>query len=164
MLGGTSNVLTTSSTPLLLPGQTYYLAIQNTNSLAVNYVFGVNFNLTPVVNPTNNPVTISGIVYTNISGINGFLLTWYAPTNDTFQVQETPSLTPATWSTFTNIITYSGPLTPTNGLFQFFDDGSEYPFTPMRFSTSAAGISVSSRPNTKGLETDWMEKSWSASP
>ncbi len=130
---GASAVLATNSTPPLLPGQTYYLAIQNTNSMSVGYVFGVNFNLTAVVVPTNNPVPISGIVYTNIGGTNGFLLTWYAPTNDTFQVQQTPSLTPATWSTFTNIITYTGPLTPTNGLFQFFDDGSEYPFTPMRF-------------------------------
>src|ERR1019366_2692163 len=65
---------------------------------------------------------------------NGFLLIWFAPTNDIFQVQWTPSLSPATWLTFSNIITYTGPPTPTIGLFSFFDDGSQTGgFGPMRF-------------------------------
>ncbi len=135
LISGTrgTNVLTTNGTPPLLPAQTYYLAIQNTNASAESYVFGVNFSLTAIINPTNPPVTISGIVYTNIGGSSGFLLTWYAPTNDTFQVQETPGFQPVAWATFTNIITYSGPMVSTNGLFTFFDNGSEYPFGPIRF-------------------------------
>jgi subtilisin-like proprotein convertase family protein len=130
--GGTSNILTGSSTPPLVPGQTYYVAVQNTNNLAVNYVFGVNFDLAAVVGPTN-PIFTVNIVHTNIGGTNGFLLSWFAPTNDAFEVQETPSLQPVTWNTFTNVVTYNGPPTTTNGLFTFFDDGTQYPFGPMRF-------------------------------
>ncbi|HTR42366.1 MAG TPA: hypothetical protein VMH87_12185 [Pseudomonadales bacterium] len=133
VFGGTSNILTASSTPPLVPGAPYYLAIQNTNSMAVSYVFGVNFDL---VQPPPNTNTIFDItiIHTNIGGTNGFLLEWYAPTNDSFQVQETGSLQPVSWNTFSNIVTYTGPLTPTNGLFTFFDDGSQYPFnTLMRF-------------------------------
>jgi hypothetical protein len=93
----------------------------------------VNFDLVQPPPNTNN-VFIIHIVHTTIGGTNGFLLSWYAPTNDIFQVQETPSLPPATWNTFSNIITYTGPLTPTNGLFTFFDNGTQYPFTnAMRF-------------------------------
>ena len=126
---GTSNVMTTNGLPPLLPGQTYYLAIQNTNNLSGSYVFGVNFNLTTVAGPT-----ISGIVYTNIGGTNGYLLTWYAPTNDIFKVQQTPSIDPpVVWSSFSNIITYTGPLAPANGRFTFFDNGSQFPFGPTRF-------------------------------
>ncbi len=134
-VNGATSVLTASSVPPLVPGQTYYLAIQNTNSLSASYVFGVNFSFTnAVVGPTNNPIFYTSIVYTNIGGFNGYLLRWFAPTNDAFQVQETPSLQPTiTWNTFTNIITYSGPVTTTNGLFTFFDNGSQYPFGPTRF-------------------------------
>ena len=132
-LGGASNVLTASSAPPLLPGQTYYLAIQNTNISSVSYVFGVNFDLVQPPPNTNNVITVS-IVHTNIGGTNGFLLEWYAPTNDSFQVQESSSLQPIVWNTFSNIVTYTGPLTPTNGLFTFFDNGTQYPFTnTMRF-------------------------------
>ena len=40
---------------------------------------------------------------------------------------------PQVWNTFSNIITYAGPPTPTNGKFTFFDNGSQFPFGPMRF-------------------------------
>ena len=73
------------------------------------------------------------IVYTNISGTNGYLLRWFAPTNDYFKVEETPVLATPAWNLFTNIIAYTGPVTKTNGLFSFFDNGSQYPFGPMRF-------------------------------
>ncbi|HTV43288.1 MAG TPA: LamG-like jellyroll fold domain-containing protein [Candidatus Sulfotelmatobacter sp.] len=73
------------------------------------------------------------IIYTNISGTNGFLLTWFAATNDYFKVQETPALVPPVWNSFTNIIAYAGPVTATNGLFSFFDNGSQYPFGVSRF-------------------------------
>ena len=101
-----------------------------TNSLttlsATNY-----FTVTVVSEPL---VFFSSIIHTNIGGTNGFLLSWFAPTNQTFKVQETGSLsTPQlVWGTFTNVITYTGPVTPTNGLFTFFDNGSQFPFGSMR--------------------------------
>ena len=82
------------------------------------------------------PVTISSIVYTNMNGTNGFLLVWYAATNDLFQVQWTGNLLPlVNWQTFTNIVGYSTFLTPTNSRFTFFDDGSQTGgvLGPMRF-------------------------------
>ena len=105
---GTSNVLTTVVTAGGLP------ALSATNSFAV------------VVNPLP---ALGSVIYTN----GGFLLTWYAPTNDQFQVQFTDSLAPQNWQSFSNIIIYTGPPTPTNGLFTFFDNGSQYPFTGVRF-------------------------------
>jgi alpha-tubulin suppressor-like RCC1 family protein/subtilisin-like proprotein convertase family protein/sugar lactone lactonase YvrE len=133
-IGGASATLVTNGVPPLLPGQTYYLAIQNTNNMTVNYVFGVNFKTVGTLPPTNI-VFSTGIIYTNISGTNGYLIRWLAPTNDTFQVQQTPSVVPPViWNSFSNVITYTGPTVPGNGLFTFFDNGSQYPFTgPSRF-------------------------------
>jgi len=37
------------------------------------------------------------------------------------------------WQSFSNIVAYSGPVTTTNGLFTFLDDGTQYPFTGLRF-------------------------------
>ncbi|MGD1089501.1 MAG: proprotein convertase P-domain-containing protein, partial [Verrucomicrobiota bacterium] len=131
-----STVLSTTSTPTnIVPGGSYYLAVQNTNNFAVsNYSVQVDFDLlTESTAPvTNAPIILSSVTYTNIGGTNGFWLEWYAPTNDIFQVQWTGSLPPV-WHTFTNIITYTGPFTPTNGLFTFFDNGSQAPLGPLRF-------------------------------
>jgi hypothetical protein len=135
LIAGTNGVsiLYTNGTPALVPGSTYYLGVQNTNSVTVNYAIEVDFHLVTSTNSPSgtNAIYISSITFTN----GGFLLTWYAPTDDIFQVQWTPSLAPTTWSTFTNIITYSS-LTPTNGIgfFEFFDDGSQTGgFGPARF-------------------------------
>jgi hypothetical protein len=127
------SILGTNTAPTnIVMGGIYYLGVQNTNSFAVtNYAIEVDFHfITNNVASTN--IVFSGIIYTNIGGTNGFLLIWFAPTNDIFQVQESDTLPPV-WNTFTNIITYTGPPTPTNGMFTFFDDGSQYPFGPMRF-------------------------------
>jgi hypothetical protein len=122
-----SVVLGTNTTPPLTPGSTYYLGVQNTNSFTVTYALEVNFHLLVSTNvpSATNPIVITSITATNIGGTNGFLLTWYAPTNDSFMVQWTGSLAPEVWSTFTNVITYTGPATPTNGRFTFFDNGSQ---------------------------------------
>ena len=88
-----------------------------------------------IVIVTNSPSVVASntvsIVFTN----GGFLLTWFAPSNDLFQVQWTDSLAPAVWSPFTNIISYNAAAftSPTNTQFNFFDDGSQAPFTGMRF-------------------------------
>jgi subtilisin-like proprotein convertase family protein len=126
-----SVVLSAGTTPPLVPGSTYYLGVQNTNSFTVFLALEVNFHL--MSGAITNPITGLTITSTNIGGANGFLLTWYAPTNDSFMVQWTGNLAPAVWNMFTNVITYTGPVTPTNGLFTFFDDGSQFPFGPMRF-------------------------------
>ncbi|HEY5298986.1 MAG TPA: S8 family serine peptidase [Verrucomicrobiae bacterium] len=123
-------VLKATSSPPLIPGSTYYLGVQNTNGFSVNYGISVTFHL---LTATSAPVSLSSITQTNNGTTNGFLLKWFAPTNDIFQVQFTTNLASADWLTFSNIITYTGSLTPTNGLFTFFDDGSQYPFGTTRF-------------------------------
>jgi hypothetical protein len=154
---GGSSVLGTNTVPPLLPGQVYFLELQNTNSFAVTNVLEVNFHL---LNSTSAPVTLS-IIHTNIGGTNGFLLTWYAPTNDEFLVQWSGSLTPPiTWGTFTNIVTYTGPPTPTNGLFSFFDDGSQTGgvLGPIRFyrllliNTLASGVPQTGSVSAGGID------------
>jgi hypothetical protein len=72
-------------------------------------------------------VPIASIVYTNLNGTNGFLLTWFAPSNDLFQVQWTAGLAPAGWNTFSNIVSYNTnfPASATNSQFNFFDNGTQ---------------------------------------
>jgi hypothetical protein len=135
--GGTNGsvVLSAGTTPPLVPGSVYYLGVQNTNSFAVTFALEVDFHLLSGTNAAGGPISISSITATNIGGKFGFLLTWYAPTNDLFQVQWTGSLAPPiTWNTFSNVVAYTGPPTPANGLFTFFDDGSQTGgFGPDRF-------------------------------
>jgi len=142
---GTSTV-TAATSPQLVPGTTYYLGVQNTNSFAVSFGIEVDFHFLSTV--STNPVPISGIIQTNINGTNGFLLVWFAPTNDLFQVQWTPSLFPTSWSTFTNIIGVNTNVNSTNGEFQFFDDGSQTGgFGPFRFYRLILLNSSSASPN-----------------
>jgi len=110
--------------PRLAPGGTYYLGVQNTNAGAVTYSVRVDFHLVAPLGGSTNPVPISSIVLTNIGGTNNFLLTWFAPTNDLFQVQYSSTL-PPTWNTFSNIVSYSTYVSPTNSIFTFLDDGSQ---------------------------------------
>jgi subtilisin-like proprotein convertase family protein len=130
-----SPVLGTNTLPRIVPGSFYYLAVQNPNSVAVTYALEVDFHLVTAL----SPVTISSIVQTNIGTTNGFLLTWFAPSNDLFQVQWTPTLAPVNWTTFTNPPSISFnpnivPVNPTNAQFNFFDDGTQTGgFGPTRF-------------------------------
>jgi hypothetical protein len=133
-----SVVLSPSTMPLLVPGSTYYLGVQNTGGVTVNYGIEVDFHLVTSTNPPplTNAIPIFSIIHTNIGGTNGFLLTWFAPSNDLFQVQWTTGLVPASWATFTNIVSYntSAFTSPTNTQFNFFDDGSQTGgFGPTRF-------------------------------
>jgi subtilisin-like proprotein convertase family protein len=131
-------ILDTVNTPTnIVPGGIYYLGIQNTNNVTVTFGLQVDFHLTTVTNPPG-PFVISSIVYTNIGGTNGFLLTWFAPSNDLFHVQYTTNLAPANWITFTNppFVSYNTnfPASATNAQFNFFDDGSQTGgFGPTRF-------------------------------
>jgi subtilisin-like proprotein convertase family protein len=110
-------VISTNTAPAFAPGGFYWLGVQNTNSVAVNYGLQVDFHLL-----TNAPaIVISSIVATNISGNLGFVITWLAPTNDQFNVQWTTNLSPAiNWTLFSNGVS---PLvvTSTNGTFSYTD-------------------------------------------
>ncbi len=140
LLGAATNgasILSTTSAPTnIIPGAVYYLGVQNTNLSTVLYGIGVDFHLFTVTNaPPTNAIPIAGIVYTNIAGTNGFLLTWFAPSNYLFQVQWSPGLAPASWTPFTNIVSYNTNVftSPTNTQFNFFDDGTQFPFGPARY-------------------------------
>jgi hypothetical protein len=120
-----SSVLSATTTPQLMPGTTYYLGVHNTNASSVTYDIGVNFHFPGgSLPPSTNSVPISTITQTNINGTNGFLLVWFAPTNDLFQVQWSPGLLQP-WQTFTNIIAFHNFISPTNSEFEFFDDGTQ---------------------------------------
>jgi hypothetical protein len=136
---GTSNTITTIVTDNGVP------PLSATNSFSV------------IVNPVP---PISGVAYTN----GGFLLTWFAPTNDIFQVQFTDSLFPVTWTNIGNLVTYTNGPTTTNGLFTFFDNGSQFPFTGLRFyRLILVGVSTGVTPpvissvfiNTNGVNLQW---------
>ena len=127
---GGLRVIDTLSAPRLVPGTRYFLGVQNTNSFAVTNVVKVKFHL---VTPGTNLVFFS-IVQTNLAGVNGFLLTWFAPTNDQFHVLWTPALVPPSWTNFNGVISDDVAPVPTNGVFQYFDDGSQTGgFGPTRF-------------------------------
>ncbi len=109
----------TSTLTNLLPGVVYHFQAVAFNSVGTNYGGDQSFT-----NPVA-PVNFTSIVATNLGGTNGYLLSWYAPTNYQFYVQWTANLATTNWQSFTNLVVYTGPATPTNGLFTFFDDGSQ---------------------------------------
>jgi subtilisin-like proprotein convertase family protein/subtilisin family serine protease len=79
---------------------------------------------------------IRSITLTNSGGSNAFLLTWFAPSNDTFSVQWTTNIANTNWQTFTNIVSFNPnfPATATNATFTFLDDGSQpVGLTPIKF-------------------------------
>jgi subtilisin-like proprotein convertase family protein len=120
---GLSRLSTNSAPTNIVPGGVYYLGIQNTNGVPVNFGIEVDFYPPPPPPPL---IFTAAIAYTNPGGTNGFRLTWCAPTNDLFRVQWTTNLASASaWNQFTNLVRYTGPVTPTNGLFSFFDNGSQ---------------------------------------
>ena len=94
------SILTSAATPPLVPGATYYLGVQNTNAVAVNFGLEVNFHLVP------SPPSISNyhsITATNIGGTNGFLLQWERPDEFPIQIQWTTNLAPPiAWNTVLN--------------------------------------------------------------
>ena len=216
-----SSILNTSNPPVLVPGNTYYLGVNNVHGFAITYGIEVDFHLVtstnpppvlpvvplqivnplnalvvtntatdvavpvpvltyvltstvvgtnvPVINATNGVITwtpaaaqwgtsntlttvvtaggvpalsatnVFAVVVNPVPGIGsvtatngGYLLKWYAPTNDLFRVEFTDGLPPV-WQSFSNVVAYAGPVTATNGLFTFFDDGVQHPFTGLRF-------------------------------
>jgi hypothetical protein len=99
--------------PLLLPGRTYYIGVQNTNSGAVTAVFEVDFGM------------ITGSFSANVTS-GGAQLQWTAPSDARFQMEWATNLSqPMVWMTNDAIITSS------DGTFTFTDPGATN--SPMRF-------------------------------
>jgi len=124
--GGTNVIATTGSTPSFIPGQVYYLALQNTNSFAVtNYAIEVDFHLSAVTGPV--PQLVFGGVKVTGGGVQ---LQWIASPGAQVQVQWTTNIMPpVVWNTITNPST-----TTSNGVSTFKDDGSQSaPLGAMRF-------------------------------
>ena len=118
-----SSILNPGSTPKLVPGSTYYLGVQNSGASAANFAVRVDFHLFTSP-PSTNPIPISTITHTNINGTNAYLMVWFAPASDLFQVQWSPGLLQP-WTTFTNIIGFHTFISSTNSEFEFIDDGSQ---------------------------------------
>jgi choice-of-anchor C domain-containing protein len=138
-----SFVLSAGTTPPLVPGGTYYLGVQNTNSVGVFYGIEVDFHLlsTTNVNVTNT-IFITSITHTNIGGTNGFLLQWQGPTNFQYEIQWTASLAPVVWNTIVNPV-INVVVTSTNGHYSFFDDGTlTGGLGPVRFYQVLGGLNL----------------------
>ena len=113
-LTGTS-VLNTNTTPPLVPGQTYYIGVQNTNSFTVINVFEVNFDLPVIITngvPATNIIASGSIAYYSISvpiNVNyatNMLLSATLPVNVWFNQTNLPSGTNPPDSLFiTNALT-----------------------------------------------------------
>lgn len=113
------SILSPGTTPPLVPGSTYYLAIQNTNGVPVTFGLQVDFHFV-----STNVITGPAITQTNINGTNGFLLRWSGPTNNQYTIQWKTNLAPVfPWNTVPNPV-INVTYTPTNGDYSWFDDGS----------------------------------------
>jgi hypothetical protein len=140
--GGTngSAVLSTNTTPPLVPGSTYYLGVENTNSFAVTFGIEVDFHL--LSGSVTGAITDLTITATNIDGTNGFLLQWQGPTNFQYEIQWTTNLAPVVWNTVLNPV-INVVVTTTNGHFSFFDDGTlTGGFGPMKFYRVLGGLNL----------------------
>jgi subtilisin-like proprotein convertase family protein len=84
--------------PNIYSGQTYYLGVQNTNAITVNYGIQVNFD----VAGQGSSLALSSVAASS----SGTTLKWTASVNAQFQVQWTDDFTQP-WNTYTNIITSS---------------------------------------------------------
>jgi O-glycosyl hydrolase/subtilisin-like proprotein convertase family protein len=140
--GGTNGsvVLSAGTTPPLVPGSVYYLGVQNTNSVAVTYAIEVDFHL--LSGSVTGAITGLTITATNIGGTNGFLLRWQGPTNFQYEIQWTTNLAPVVWNTVLNPV-INVFVTPTNGHFSWFDDGTlTGGFGPMKFYRVLGGLNL----------------------
>jgi hypothetical protein len=128
---GTNGVITWSPTPAQSPGvYSNILAIVSDNVLptpktATNAPFTIT--VTNGLSVTNPPATNSFSIFSLVQTNGGFLLTWFAPSNDLFKVQWENNLVPSSWQEFSNIVSYNTNAftSPTNTQFNYFDDGSQ---------------------------------------
>ncbi len=116
----------TNSPAYIIPGQTYYLGVQNPNDvIPITYGIEVDFD------HGNDPNSIYGsaVVISSAKVSAGAVhLSWAAASGAAYQVQWKTNLT-AAWNTVTNPAT-----TTTNGVATFSDNGAQTaPLGPMRF-------------------------------
>jgi len=137
--GGTNGsvVLSAGTAPPLVSGSTYYLGLQNTNSFGVACDLEVDFHYLPPPGITNLTITA-----TNIGGTNGFLLQWQGPANFQYEIQWATNLAPLVWHTVLNPV-IKEVVTPTNGHFSFFDNGTlTGGFGPLKFYRVLGGYNL----------------------
>jgi hypothetical protein len=121
----TINATPSQPPPNIYKGQTYYVGVQNTNSITVNYGIEVDFDHGNSTNQSILPALVFGSVTTSSSGVT---LKWTASPGAQFQVQWKNDLTQP-WNTITNPAT-----TTSGGVSTFTDDGSQTaPPGAMRF-------------------------------
>jgi len=114
----------TATWPYIVPGGTYYLGVQNTNSFVVTNAVEVDFDHGNSTNSVLPSFVIKGV---KVSG-GATQITWAVSGGATYQVQWKNSLTNA-WNTITDPAT-----TISNGIAAFTDNGSQTaPRGPMRF-------------------------------
>jgi hypothetical protein len=65
-----------------------------------------------------------GVAATNITGTNGYVVSWLARPTYQFHLLWSPTLVPAVWTAFNGVISEISPA-GTNGLFQYFDNGTQ---------------------------------------
>ncbi|HEY5232223.1 MAG TPA: S8 family serine peptidase [Verrucomicrobiae bacterium] len=119
-------ILSTNTTPLLVPGSTYYLGVQNTGSSTVNYGIEVDFDRGNSANSTLPQLVVSKVVQTGGGKIQ---FQWTASSSSPVEVQWTTNLASRVWNTITNPAT-----TTSNGVSTFTDDGSQTaPLGAVRF-------------------------------
>ena len=110
----------TASWPYIVPYGIYYLGVQNTNSVTVNYGLEVDFDNATGMWP--QAFSISGASVTS----SGTRLQWTASPDERFLVEWATNLSlPMIWMTNADVITSS------NGTFMFTDPGATN--SPMRF-------------------------------
>ncbi len=109
--------------PYIIPGQTYYLVVENTNNFNVTLGVEVDFD------HGNSPSSALPLHFTRFKkSASSFQMQWPATAGATYQVQWSTNLTKA-WTT----IAYPN-MTVINGTASFTDNGSQTaPLGPRRF-------------------------------
>ena len=99
--------------PYIVPNGIYYLGVQNTNGVTVNYGLEVDFD--------NALVPFAGAFSASRAAVagSGVQLQWIAPPDAQFQVEWATNISPPiVWTT------NAGTITSTDGIFTFTDHGS----------------------------------------
>ena len=95
MIPGATNgacVLGTTGTPNIVPGGSYWLGVQNTNSFDVSYDVQVNFRLLPTVASASITWTLINVP-TNADFATNLLLFASAPVNVWWSTNNPPTIT-----------------------------------------------------------------------
>jgi subtilisin-like proprotein convertase family protein/sugar lactone lactonase YvrE len=101
--------------PNIVPDETYYLGVQNTNSFTINYAVEVDFDAGNVKTPDHLMFTSA------VRKASGIGLQWTAALGAQVEVQWSDALTsPMQWNTITN-----PAATTSNGVSTFTDNGSQ---------------------------------------